>query len=738
MLSDFEEFSTYDCRFKPTANDPVSNARTLYIPFAEYLDRWEEIDGIFSREAVLRGSFDKYVEDNKRKRGTAEVDTVFLSEIERWHELLAKNIVLRNPSLAIRDLNYTVQKIIDRIIFLRICEDRGTEDCGRLDKVASEKNAYPNLLKRFQEADDCYNSGLFHFSDEKSQSSAPDKLTPTLTIDDQPLRDIINNLYYPKSPCAFSVIPPDILGHVYEQFLGKTIAITVDKRKAGGVYYTPTYIVDYIVENTLGRLLNGDDPNHLKPIAVSRAAELKVLDPACGSGSFLIVAYQYLLDWHRDQYILDHDAVPDAATGLYPLDKNKIKLHGGGKNPKIFQAGEDECRLTIAERKRILLNNVHGVDIDSQAVEVTKLSLLLKVLEGETDQVSQRDFIKERERILPDLGQNILCGNSLIGPDFYAQPDLPELDDQTRMRINIFDWNAAYPEVFKNGGFDCVVGNPPWGASISDSAAKYLSNQYRRVVDRMVDTYVYFIDKPLRILVQNGKHGLVMPSTILNQSDTLSVRKLLASTGIDQLINLGQGVFGKGAKNTTTLLLGSNGEQTKAPYFPDLQSTRIEEKKEKLGSESEFRFKDWIELANADANFTVFISDVGGAQLLSKLRTKFDAFNRVVAGKIQRGVTPDCAEMHVVSDDSSLRSSSDILRRSLSGRVIKRFQTPQSNQSLIYTTRNTPISEHPEILNWMAPLINAAPKSQRGIELCKPFLTDHSNGRLADQQLLCT
>ena len=164
VLSDFEEFSAYDCRFRPNPNDPASTARTFYITFDQYTAQWEEIESIFSREAVLRGSFDKYVEDNKRKRGTAEVDDVFLKEIEQWRELLAKNLILRNPALTYRDLNYAVQKIIDRIIFLRICEDRKTEDYGWLDKIASEKSIYPNLLKRFHEADARYNSGLFHFS----------------------------------------------------------------------------------------------------------------------------------------------------------------------------------------------------------------------------------------------------------------------------------------------------------------------------------------------------------------------------------------------------------------------------------------------------------------------------------------------------------------------------------------------------------------------------------------------
>jgi len=231
--------------------------------------------------------------------------------------------------------------------------------------------------------------------------------------------------------------------------------------------------VDYIVKNTLGRLLDGDNAEKPKPIAVSKAAEIKVLDPACGSGSFLIVAYQALLDWHLRQYTVDPDSTEP--------DEGKIKRHAGGKTPKIYQASGGVWRLTTTERKRILLNNIHGVDIDSQAVEVTKLSLLLKVLEGETQQQLQRDFIKERQRILPDLGNNIQCGNSLIGPDFYEDEQMLLLDDETQYRINVFDWNSAFSEIMRRGGFDCVVGNPPYvvltAEDMPDAALSYLDNR---------------------------------------------------------------------------------------------------------------------------------------------------------------------------------------------------------------------------------------------------------------------
>ncbi|HHT9130088.1 MAG TPA: type I restriction endonuclease, partial [Candidatus Brocadiaceae bacterium] len=304
ILTDFEEFAVYDCRVKPDKDDKSSTARILYLGYKEYLQLWDEISGIFSRDAILKGSFDKYAESSKVKKGTAEVDAVFLKEIESWRDMLARNLALRNPNLTQHDLNFAVQRTIDRIIFLRICEDRGIEQYGRLMALKNGDHVYARLCELFHRADERYNSGLFHFRKEKERSETPDTLTTSLTIDDKPLKDIIKNLYYPDSPYEFSVLSADILGQVYEQFLGKVIRLTAghhavveekpEVRKAGGVYYTPTYIVDYIVKNTVGQLVNSKTQNpksKIKVITPKKISTIRILDPACGSGSFLLGAY---------------------------------------------------------------------------------------------------------------------------------------------------------------------------------------------------------------------------------------------------------------------------------------------------------------------------------------------------------------------------------------------------------------------------------------------------------------
>ena len=515
VLTDFEEFAVYDCRVKPAKNDKAAKARILYIPYADYTDRWDDIASIFARDAILKGSFDRYAESTRRKRGTAEVDDSFLKEIEAWRDSLARNIALRNPDLSQRELNFAVQRTIDRIIFLRICEARGIEPYARLQSITNGKGVYERLADLFHRADERYNSGIFHFRREKGRAESPDELTLRLTIDDAPLKDIIARLYYPESPYEFSVLPPDILGQVYEQFLGKVIRLTKghravveekpEVRKAGGVYYTPTYIVDYIVEHTVGKLLENRTPR--------TASDLKILDPACGSGSFLLGAYQRLLDWHLDQYCREMEKTGKIPTVMPQPGKRKRKSDPAA----LYQGPRGDWRLTTAERKRILLANIFGVDIDPQAVEVTKLSLLLKVLESESGETLATQLEFFHERALPDLSSNIKCGNSLIGPDFYDNQQGTLFEEEERFRINAFDWNAEFPAMMRRGGFDAVIGNPPYLHSAAQAHDDYFKSRYR-LTQYQTDFYVFFVERALWLCRRAGLLSFIVSDSWLNST----------------------------------------------------------------------------------------------------------------------------------------------------------------------------------------------------------------------------
>ena len=218
IVTDFEEFSIYDCTRKPKPTDKASVSRIRYITYDKYLDEFDFLWDVFAKENLPKGRFDKYVKSDTRRKGTATVDDEFLKSIEEWRTYLATTIALRNKSLNEDEINYAVQKIIDRIIFLRMCEDRGVEHYGELKKATEKGNIYQNLFALYRRADDKYNSGLFDFKE--------DKITPGLTVDNKVMKNIIKELYYPNCEYEFSVMPADILGSVYEQFLGKTIRLT--------------------------------------------------------------------------------------------------------------------------------------------------------------------------------------------------------------------------------------------------------------------------------------------------------------------------------------------------------------------------------------------------------------------------------------------------------------------------------------------------------------------------------
>ncbi|PZS04481.1 MAG: restriction endonuclease subunit M [Candidatus Chloroheliales bacterium] len=558
ILTDFEEFAVYDCRVAPEANDKATASRPFYFQFDEYLSKWDEIDKLFSYEAVLNGSLEQFA-SQKLPRNATPVDVAFLKEIEGWRAELARNVAINNPQLSVANLNYAVQMTLDRLIFLRICEDRNIEVGGQLLGLTNGAAIYDRLRQLFRRADARYNSGLFHFDEERGREE-PDELTLNLKIDDTPLRNIITHLYYPTSPYIFNVIPVEILGQVYEQFLGRVITVSgsgtgrkveveekPEVRKAGGVFYTPKYIVDYIVAHTVGELLKHKTPK--------QAASLKILDPACGSGSFLLGAYGYLLNWHLHWY-----------------REHEPQKHG----KQVFQVSKDEWRLTTEEKKRILRNNIYGVDVDQQAVEVTKLSLLLKVLEGETDQSIAQQLSFFHERALPDLSDNIKCGNSLIGPEFnITQLPLITSDEREKAesRVNAFDWAGSdgFAEIMKAGGFDAVIGNPPYiriQTMMDEPGGRetldYYKQHYAAANRGNYDIYVIFVEKGLALLNQRGRLGYILPHKFFNAKYGEPLRGLLAQgRHLAEVVHFGdQQVFDNATTYTTLLFLDKSGRDS--------------------------------------------------------------------------------------------------------------------------------------------------------------------------------
>jgi hypothetical protein len=566
VLTDFEEFGVYDCTMRPRPSDKASHARIQYLRFEEYPDRWRELWDVFSREAVWSGAFDRYAA-SKRKRGTSEVDVEFLKEIEGWRDALARDIALRNKDLSSDDVNAAVQLTIDRVVFLRMAEDRGLEPYGQLLKLCERPDVYPRFMRDLcHRADQKYNSGLFHFQKESGVSEDPDRITPKLTVDDKVFKPILQNLYFEHgSPYHFGVLPVEILGTVYERFLGKVIRLTAghqakveekpEVRKAGGVYYTPAYIVEYIVKHTVGRQIEGRSPAQLA--GEKGKPPFRVLDMACGSGSFLLGAYQCLLDYCLKWYI-EH--------------KPETFKKAVYRDPRNGQ-----WRLTIEEKKRILTTHIFGVDIDLQAVEVSKLSLLLKVLEGETDQSFSLSQLPFGDRALPNLADNVKCGNSLIGPDYFTGKLIADPEEMTR--VNAFDWKQEFPTAVREREFDCIIGNPPYVRIQTTHAndLNYYQARYESAVGNY-DIYCLFVERGLTCLRPNGLLGFILSHRFFKTDYGQGLRQVIARrAGLQEIVDFdGYMVFENASINTCILILST--ERSREVRFAKAKFTHISDK----------------------------------------------------------------------------------------------------------------------------------------------------------------
>ena len=530
ILTDFEEFRVFNVLKAPDYNNTDRELLKKYcFEYDHYLKNWDLLWDTFSKEAVEKGSLDAI--RGKIDKNTKTMDVDFLEQITEWRETLAKNIALRNKELSVEELNEAVQRILDRLLFIRNLEDREIEpENTLLEKTKAQADIYKSIIPVFRNLDNVYNGLLFkkHFSEE-------------LNVDDKALKDIIKNMCYPVSPFQFDVIEPEILGRIYEKFLGSKIRLTeshqakveekMEVRKAGGVYYTPEYIVDYIVKNTVGKKIEGLTPEEIKKI--------KIVDPACGSGSFLLGAYSYILDYH-------------------------FKWYSQNKKDKAYKADyyinkDGELKVSLEKRGDILRNNIFGVDIDKEATEVAIMSLYLKMLDDGFDK-GERDLFFIKGHVLPDMTANVKCGNSLIGTDYFEGK--LDFDIEEMKEIKPFDWEKEFADIFKNGGFDCVIGNPPWGAEFSDEEKKFLLSKHKEMTVKTKDSYFFFVFSTLSLLRENSYLGMIIPNTWLLINTAESIRKALLEYDIEEIIDHGDGVFKDATVESSTIVM-TNSKQMK-------------------------------------------------------------------------------------------------------------------------------------------------------------------------------
>jgi predicted RNA methylase len=398
---------------------------------------------LLSKESFITGKIDEFSESIGKKLKKAEISTIdkqLLNDLKKWREMLTKDIKSLNE-LSEEKIDEIVQKIINRFIFIRACEDRGLSPTItdmlsylRLWQEKRAKSLLEHLLFIFHHYDDVYDGTIFQKNDpcEKIQ------------IHNNTLEKIIEQLYIAEGlnvEYNFAFIDADVLGSVYEEYLGyllkgKKITENHAHRKEQGIYYTPTYIVDYIVRNTLGEVLKQS----------KEIDKIKVLDPACGSGSFLIKTFDVISEFYKEKI------------------------------------GEEKFNRQI--KNSILTNNIYGVDLDPKAVEIAQLNLFLKI--GEKGG-------------LPKLRENIKCGNSII--------------DDNKISNKAFKWEQEFEDIMKEGGFDIIIGNPPYGAELNEVEREFISSRYE-IAKSYKNTALIFIEKSVKLLKDRGYLGLIVPKSL--------------------------------------------------------------------------------------------------------------------------------------------------------------------------------------------------------------------------------
>jgi type I restriction-modification system DNA methylase subunit len=633
------------------------------------------------------------------------IDEAFLTELDTYREELARAFKRKNPELESEELTEITQRTLDRLVFMRFLEDKLIEQEPLIENLHQPGKAWKTFINTSRRLDKIYNGIIF--KEHALLDSAE------FEVDERTFDKISQNLSHTDSPYDFNAIPIHILGSIYERFLGKVIIATAKQarveekpevRKAGGVYYTPEYIVRYIVDNTVGKLIEGKTPEEIR--------QMRFADIACGSGSFLLGVYDTLLRYHTAYY-----------------NRNK-RSQNEGRKAGCLPTETGALRLSLLQKRTILLNSVYGVDVDPQAVEVAQLSLYLKLLEDETIASAHQQQLALREALLPSLSKNIVSGNSLIGWDILEGK---LFDSAGERKLNPMNFEDAFPEVIKLGGFDAIVGNPPYiRMEVFKNIKNYLKKNYA-AHDERSDLYAYFIERGNQLLKPDGRYGVIVSNKFLRANYGAPLRDLLKDkVNIERIVDLaGLPVF-KGATVRTVILITSHGKSSDRAiiYSPSLIPRTF------AGVESGTLS---IEQAIADLQYDVDPSSLlqpiwnfvrrDKETVLNKLKAQGETLAVYSAGQICMGVKSGLTDAFVI--DAGKRAeivgknpeADEIIKPFVNGRDVRRYHIDYKHIFLIYTFHGIKIKKYPAIeahLRQFKPSLEKRATKQAWYELQQP------------------
>ena len=526
VLTNFHQTHLLDCRYKPDVDTALERRLKFYSAGdLSDPDKFAELYYLLSREAVAAGSLEQYSATLPKKRGKAvqlglfkggyqRMDRTFLQDLDSYRSVLARSFRHANPSLDGNTLTEVTQRVLDRLIFIRFLEDKLIEPDYLVSNFGGKGTAWGDFVATSHRLDAKYDGVVF----KHHRLIDTQKFNSEGTV----FADVCEELSHVNSPYDFNAIPIHILGSIYERFLGNVIVLTPkgikieekpEVRKAGGVYYTPEYIVRFIVKQTVGRCVEGKSPQQM--------ASLRFCDLSCGSGSFLLGVYQLLLEEHEKWY--NHN--------LDRAKKDGCILHDDGN-----------YHLSLSQKRTILINSIYGVDVDPQAVEVAQLSLYLKLLEEETTATAREHQLEFHETLLPQLNRNIICGNSLIEPDIL-DGNLFGREEERKLRP--MDIKARFAKVMENGGFDVIVGNPPYVRphNLTKTHKEYFW-QHFSVFTAKADIYTCFMQRSTELLKSGGYFGYIVSHGWLALDSFYALRKhILDNYKVLQLVELPGHVF---------------------------------------------------------------------------------------------------------------------------------------------------------------------------------------------------